>query len=124
MYNNIGISTDNIDVKLIHEIKDFFYQNRDSDNIFSFVIFSNKPYNYNIKDTAILPKFYQKYFKGYVVYMSIEDLVSRKHYDIGTPILYLKSSVDATLIQNTIVLYQDPDQSFRIINYHELQQFI
>lgn len=119
MVNSIGLFTDNIidNQDIISNIKNFLL----SENPFSdFVIFTNdlsETYSY---ETAIVIDYYMSFYKGLIIFLTIEDYLIYKDRIIGKPCLFFTEfprNIDKKDIKNCMILVMQNNELELIQDY-------
>jgi hypothetical protein len=121
MKNSIGIFTDNIldNSQIIKEIKNFLL----SDNPFSdFVVFTPDLIKSYDTETSILIDYYMLFYKGLIIFLSVDDFLIYKDKIIGKPCVFLQNipnNIDKSQLKNCMIL-TITDNQMELIDYYGL----
>jgi hypothetical protein len=121
MFKCLGISVDNVNdyIQDISLIKQYFYEYK----ILDFVVFTNNINHNTYVDTAILPKFYRKYYNGTIVFTDTGDLLKNRNFCINRPIIYTKQNINHFIANTNYVLHNDQSTNqLTLLDYEKLQQ--
>lgn len=100
MHNSLGIFSENLDLHKTH-IDSISIACR---KLNDFVLFTDNINNQYFDNYAIFPSFYMRFFKGMVIFLTIEDYMQYKDSMIGKPMFFLteqmlqNNNIDISLI--------------------------